>query len=254
MPIHYLRRLTGRHRTPLANKHLGYALSFIAGAVNAGGFLAVSQYTSHMTGIISSMADSIVLGDYEVVFAGIGAVISFLIGAASSAVMVNFSRRHNMHSEYAFPLLVEAAALVCFGILGGAMEKVEGLFIPFTVMLLCFMMGLQNALITKLSKAEIRTTHLTGIITDIGIELGKLFYWNAPGMQHKPKIDANHARLRLLVTMVCCFFSGGVVGALGFKHIGYISTLPLALALLTLAGAPAIDDLRSMWRKFRRRQ
>ena len=70
MPINYVRRLTGRKRTASANRHLGFALAFVAGAINAGGFLAVQQYTSHMTGIVSSMADSLVLGAYDVVLGG----------------------------------------------------------------------------------------------------------------------------------------------------------------------------------------
>jgi len=45
MPIAYARRLTGHERTPQANRHLSFALAFVAGAINAGGFLAVQQYT-----------------------------------------------------------------------------------------------------------------------------------------------------------------------------------------------------------------
>lgn len=51
MPINYARRLIGSERSDTANRHLGFALAFVAGAINAGGFLAVQQYTSHMTGI-----------------------------------------------------------------------------------------------------------------------------------------------------------------------------------------------------------
>ena len=61
MPIHYLRRLTGKERTRESNRELALVLAFIAGATNAGGFLAVKQYTSHMSGIVSSMADNLAL-------------------------------------------------------------------------------------------------------------------------------------------------------------------------------------------------
>lgn len=57
MPLHYARRLTGRHRSGQANRHIGVVLTFVAGATNAGAFLAVHQYTSHMTGMVSSMAE-----------------------------------------------------------------------------------------------------------------------------------------------------------------------------------------------------
>lgn len=247
MPIAYVRHLTSRHRTTQANRHLGFTLCFVAGAINAGGFLAVHQYTSHMTGIVSSMADQIALGAYDLVWDGAGGLLSFLAGAASSAMLVNYARRHQMHSEYGLPLLVEASLLLCFGVMGASLSHVEGLFVPATVMLLCFIMGLQNAVITKLSHAEIRTTHITGIVTDIGIELGKFLYWNGASDPERPPVHANPQRIAVLGGLAGCFFVGGVAGAIGFKHVGYVSTLPLAMLLVVLAGVPAIDDLRA-WR------
>jgi uncharacterized membrane protein YoaK (UPF0700 family) len=62
MPIHYASRLMGRQRTSDGNRHLGFALAFVAGATNAGGFLAVQQYTSRMTGLVFAMADSLAFG------------------------------------------------------------------------------------------------------------------------------------------------------------------------------------------------
>lgn len=243
MPILYLRRLTGRERSTEANVHLGVSLAFVAGATNAGGFLAVNQYTSHMTGIASSMADDLALGDVGLALAGAGAMLSFIAGAACSAVLINWARHRQLHSEYALPLMLEAVLLLCFGILGGNLSERMGLFVSVTVMLLCFIMGLQNAIITKLSKSEIRTTHVTGLVTDIGIELGKLFYWNRTrGNADLDFVRANRAKLRLLTLLLLMFFTGGFIGALGFKHIGFASTIPLALTLMVLAAVPVLDD------------
>lgn len=254
MPINYARRLAGPQRSAEANRHLGYALAFIAGATNAGGFLAVNQYTSHMTGIVSSAADSLALSDYMPVLAAFGALLCFISGAAATAVIVNAARRHRMAGEYALPLLLEAMLLLCFGILGARLSGIDGLFVPLTVMLLCFIMGLQNAVMTKLSRSEIRTTHLTGTVTDIGIELGKLMYWNIDPSAEKPRVTANRARLRHLVLLAAFFFTGGVVGAVGFKKVGYLSTVPLALLLCALAGVPAMDDVLALMRRRRGQQ
>lgn len=87
---------------------------------------------------------------------------------------------------------------------------------PMTVMLLCFIMGLQNAIITKLSQARIRTTHITGLVTDMGIELGKLFYWNASQSgAERPLVLADRKKLRLLPSLIGLFFIAGVVNAPG---------------------------------------
>jgi len=244
---HHLRRLTAVQRTPEANRQLAYVLTFIAGAVNAGGFLAVQQYTSHMSGIVSLMADHLALGGIVVAMQGLAALLSFLAGAASSAFLINFGRRSRLASEFAMPLLLEALLLVCFGLLGANLELLRWLYVPTTVMVLCYIMGLQNAMITKVSKAEIRTTHVTGMVTDIGIELGKLFYWNlapaeAVGL---PPVRADRAKLRVLITLVSLFFVGGVAGAYSFFHFGFGSTLPLAAVLMMLAVMPIADDIRS---------
>src|ERR1700761_3343250 len=112
MPIQYARSLIGTERSATANRHLGALLAFVAGAINAGGFLAVHQYTSHMTGIISGMADTLVLGAYDLVLAGAGAVVSFLSGAACTAMLVNHSRRQHARMVGATPLPLEALLLL----------------------------------------------------------------------------------------------------------------------------------------------
>jgi len=250
MPIPYLRKLTGKDRSQEANRHLAMFLCFIAGAINAGGFLAVGQYTSHMSGIISAMADNLALGSVGLMLAGLAALLSFLLGAVSSALLINWGRRQELHAEYALPLMLEAGLLLLFGLLGGNLEGHKWLFVPLTVLLLCYIMGLQNAIITKISKAEIRTTHMTGMVTDIGIEIGKLLYWNKfKASDNRLHVVADRGKLRLLSTLVTLFFCGGLVGAIGFKQIGFIATAPLAALLMCLAIVPIFDDFLS----FRRR-
>jgi uncharacterized membrane protein YoaK (UPF0700 family) len=253
MPIFYLRRLSGDRRTSSANKHLGYSLAFIAGAINAGGFLAVQRYTSHMTGIVSSVADTLITGDLTAVLVAFGSLAAFIAGSAYSAILINWGRHHRMHSKYAYPLLWEALLLLGFGLMGGSLELYGSAFIPVTVMLLCFIMGLQNAIISKISNSEIRTTHMTGIVTDIGIELGKAFYINSQvESEHYKPVRANKARLAVLLGLLLSFLAGGVAGAVGFKYVGYASTIPLAVFLVFLAIVPLVDDARTRFRVFTR--
>jgi uncharacterized membrane protein YoaK (UPF0700 family) len=235
-----IRGFTSLQRTPQADLKLGTVLAFVAGATNAGGFLAVGQYTSHMTGMLSSLADNLVLGQFVLVGAGIASVLAFLLGAMSTAWIVNWGMRLRLRSAYGLPLLLEAALLLVFGLFGAVMSLWHTVFLPVTVVLLCYIMGLQNAVITKISQARIRTTHVTGLVTDLGIELGKLLYVNRhPDMQ---PVRADRERLWVHAQLVISFLTGGIAGALGFKHLGYVSTLPLALALLLLVLRPLLDD------------
>ncbi len=250
MPVAYLRSLAGKNRSLRANRHLAFVLSAVAGAINAGGFLVVGQFTSHMSGIVSTMAESLAAGSLGLLLAGAASLFCFIAGAATSAVMINWARKRQMEAEYALPLVAEAILLLFFGLLGGNVASIEWLLVPVTVMLLCFIMGLQNAMITKLSHGEIRTTHVTGMVTDIGIELGKALYWNS-GRHPDLRVHANVVKLKNLSLLVLLFFIGGTVGSIGFKHVGFSFTLLPAAALILLTLVPLLDDLRQLWRRHR---
>jgi uncharacterized membrane protein YoaK (UPF0700 family) len=245
-----LRHLSGQHRTDSTNRLLGGLLAFNAGAINAGGFLLISMYTSHMTGFASMLADNIVLGNLTPVLSALGALLMFAGGAAFTAIMVNWARHHWLRSEYAMPLLVEAILLLIFGLMGATLTRQMPFAVPLTLLILAFIMGLQNALVSKLSKSQIRTTHMTGVITDLGIELGKLLYWNRTESPIASRVRANQIKLRLYMTLLLSFIGGGIVGALGFKYVGFIWVLPLAVALMALSIPPLFLDWR---RGFRRR-
>ena len=244
MPIQRIRKLTGRERSRESNWRLACFLAFIAGATDVGGYLAVKQYTSHMSGIVSAMSDNSALSKGALVAAGFTSLLSFLAGASCTAILVNWGKRRLLQSAYAVPLMLEAGLLTIFGLGGSHLEAQRGLFIPMAAILLCFTMGLQNAIITKISDAEIRTTHVTGIVTDIGIEFGKLVYWNGSDRPGELMVRADRQKLRLLISLLVLFFAGGILGALGFKHVGFIFTLPLAAILAVLAAVPVLDDLR----------
>jgi uncharacterized membrane protein YoaK (UPF0700 family) len=249
MPILYLRRLTGLQRSLRADIHLGLSLAFIAGAINAGGFVVVNQYTSHMTGVVSSMADGLVLGDLRFALAALGSLLCFILGATCTELLVNWARGRRLQSEYAIPLILEAILLLIFGFVGSDLHEHMGLFVSVTIMLLCFLMGLQNAIITRISNAVIRTTHVTGIVTDIGMEFGKMLFWNRGiGKEDETYVRANRGKLLLLINLLIMFFLGGVAGAIGFQFIGYTTTIFLSAALFLLAIMPVIDDFCLRWK------
>ncbi len=226
-------RLVGKKRTVESNKSLGLNLAFIAGAINAGGFIAVQQYTSHMTGVLSLAADSIVLKNWVSFFSMVLYIFCFILGAATTVIMVMSARKKHLNSQYAWPLIFEAILLIIFGIVSNLYKASSEVYIYYMVALLCYLMGLQNALITKISNTTIRTTHVTGMITDIGIELGKLL----------SSFSYNKEKIFLHSSVVLMFFIGGVLGAYGFKYIGFLSVFPLSGYLLFISYNPIKRDL-----------
>jgi uncharacterized membrane protein YoaK (UPF0700 family) len=235
----------GSQRTKYLNRQLAWSLAFVAGAVNAGGFLAVQFYTSHVTGTVSKMADEVALGHHVVLALGaLGIVGCFMLGAFFASLLISFGRRQRFKSYYALNLMIEAVLLLVFGLMGSRLAEVHRFFLPVTVILLAFIMGMHNSVVTTISNAEVRTTHMTGIVTDLGLELGRLFYYNRSKRKKVKKIVANIDKLKLHGLILVSFFGGGVSGALGFKHIGFKVTFFLAAFLFFLAVRPVLHDLR----------
>ena len=249
------RHLTGQHRTSASNWRLGLLLAFNAGAVNAGGFLVVQLYTSHMTGFVSMLADSLVLGNTALALAAVGALLSFTGGAAVTAFLVSWARQHRLHSSYALPLLLVALLMLVFGLVGATTLDWRTPFaVPVTVLLLSFIMGLQNATITKMSSSEVRTTHMTGTVTDLGIALGKLVY----AARHRNDVAAvvisprsQLQRIGHFSSLLGMFLAGAVAGAAGFKYVGFVFVIPLALVLFTLTVPPLWMDRARLQRVLR---
>lgn len=218
------------HRAAASDRALAIILAGIAGAANAGGFILLGSYTSHMTGYLSALADNIVLQNLTLVIQSLLAITLFILGAATSALVINWARAHAAARQYALPIGLQGALLL-------ALATIGSLPLPATIAaatglgLLCFIMGLQNATITKISYARIRTTHATGMITDIGIELGRAAY----GRAFRSPITADRAKLTLLLQLLGSFLIGGIIGAFGYSWAGFAFSLPLAAILLAMA-------------------
>lgn len=243
-----LRHLTDAHRTVFTNHALGYLMAFNAGAINAGGFLVLRLYTSHMTGFMSMMADSLVQGETALVLAAVGALLAFISGAAASAILVHWARHMHLRSTYALPLLLVAVLVLVFGAVGAVTTHWRTWFaVPVTVLLLAFTMGVQNATLTKMSQATIRTTHMTGVVTDLGIELGKRLFWNRMA-DEASQVRANWPHVRLFSGLLLMFLAGGIAGALGFQRWGFVCVIPLALLLMVVSLPPLWADVKH-WRK-----
>jgi uncharacterized membrane protein YoaK (UPF0700 family) len=90
-------------------------------------------------------------------------------------------------------------------------------------------MGLQNALVTKVSQSVVRTTHLTGLFTDLGIEVSQLFFY-----RKTQQFQMLSKSIYLKLAIIGCFFLGGVIGGLLYSHFE-METLFVAVAFLLTA-------------------
>lgn len=232
----YVLSLAAGERTPRRNRDLALILALAAGLLNSVGFVAVGFYTSHMTGITAQVADHVVRGGAELVAVGMLSLTSFIVGAMACAVQFNWARRRARGDRFALVLVTEAVLILAIGAVADLVTW-EHREWPL-VAALCLVMGMQNALITKVSHATIRTTHVTGMVTDIGIELGKLSYRSR--LAGEPPVRADTAKLGTLAALVGLFFVGGMLGAIGYLALGFRVLVIPALCLLALGIGPLL--------------
>lgn len=184
-------------------------LSFVAGMVNINGVLSINTLTTNVTGHFAFFAEEFVEARYSKAVIFVIFTLFFLLGAFVCSLLVELVLRIKPSISHAAPMFVEMLILV--------LVAFSGELFPFTPVViasaLLFAMGLQNALVTKISKATVRTTHLTGLFTDLGIELSQLFFYRADA--EKRKLSRS---IYLRMSIITFFFLGGVIGGFLFHH------------------------------------
>ena len=190
------------------------ALACVAGMVNVIGSLGFEhQAVSHLTGTTSLLGAALAQGDLRAIVHLWGMLIAFCVGAMLSGLVIQ-DQTLKLGRRYGVALALEAALLL----LAIPLFKQQQIWGALLAAMAC---GLQNAMVTTYSGAAVRTTHLSGMFTDLGIGLGHLLRGMPLPMR----------RLTLSGLIISGFLGGGVLGAWFYRHWGYDALL--APALLT---------------------
>ncbi|KAA8384014.1 DUF1275 domain-containing protein [Acetobacter sp. DmW_136] len=229
------------------NRQLGSSLAVVAGTVNVLGFLQFGYYCANMTGNASSLALKINALDVRSAFLCFALIASFVLGAIVCTVLVNMGRRKGWGAVYAFSLVLEAAILVTLGIKSAWFAQ-AGVPDGGATLVLSFVMGLQNATVTRISGSVVRTTHVTGMLTDLGIEISD---WLESFYHHVDDeyLDVIKKRLWLHAQIVFCFIVGGILGAVGYMHCKKYILFIVAIILVALAAPGIVENARTSARK-----
>jgi uncharacterized membrane protein YoaK (UPF0700 family) len=231
----------GAARTGLIDRRLAGTLAAIAGAVNVAAFQAVGFFAANMTGNASSASDRAAFGQLRPAGFLMAIVGTFIFGAAVSSLLIAIGRRRGMPGVYAFSILAEAVLMALLSLADPLLAPPwRG---PVLVLGLSFLMGLQNAVVTHISSARVRTTHISGMATDIGIGLGLLLYM-ACGGERTTERAMLLGNLRLHGVTILCFLAGGLVGGLVYRAIGITLLLGCAVLLLLIALPQALKATR----------
>lgn len=222
-------RHKGKNRTLAHNLRLATLLSFIAGIVNITGVLSVKTLTTNVTGHFAFFAEQIMLEKYHLAFMFFLFTIFFLLGSFTSNFFTELTSKKQSKISHIVPLSLEIIILSSVAILGSnnGFESING---KFTAYAMLFAMGIQNSLVTKISSSTVRTTHLTGLFTDLGIELSQLFFYRKEEEIKKLKTSI-YLRLSIITFFfIGCFFGGFFYSSLELKTL-LIASFFLIIAL-----------------------
>lgn len=177
-------------------------LAFIAGLVNAAGYLGFRHESiSNMTGNASLFGIALGTGDGGEMIHWLLAIAAFVLGATLSGIIVQQSTL-KLGRRYGVALVLESLLLFAAVPLL-AMSNSAGIYLASVGM------GLQNGIVSAYSGAIIRTTHVTGIFTDLGIYIGHLVRG----------LPVDMLRLRVCIVVVFTFTLGSAAGALLFQRL-----------------------------------
>jgi uncharacterized membrane protein YoaK (UPF0700 family) len=202
-------RHKGKNRTFAHNLRLATLLSFVAGLVNVTGVLALKTLTTNVTGHFAYFAEEIMRHDYTTAITFLVFTLFFLLGSFLSSFLEELISLRNPDLSHIFPITLEMVILIAVGIFGIS----TGLFTlggKLTAFFMLLAMGIQNSLVTNISRSTVRTTHLTGLFTDLGIELSQLFFYKKTEEVKKLKTSI-FLRLSIITFFFLGCFSGGLI-------------------------------------------
>jgi uncharacterized membrane protein YoaK (UPF0700 family) len=226
-------RHKGKTRTLSHNLRIASLLSFVAGVVNVAGFLAVQKLTTNVTGHFAFFVDEIFKQKFWEGLNYFLFILFFFLGSFFSNLSIELVAKINARLIYRIPIIIESLILISVAIFGQELIAERPNILAYSLL---FAMGLQNSLVTTISNATVRTTHLTGLFTDLGIELSQLFFYKL-----KEQRDKLYASIKLRLTIISFFFLGGLLGGIFYTTV---KLYVLAVAGLLLLIGLIYDDIK----------
>lgn len=220
-------------RTFITDSRLAATLALVAGALNTAAFEALGFFSANMTGNVSLISNRLAHTELPLALFFLAIVCLFICGSAFSTLLINHGRRHGKRSVYAINILLEAVLLLLLGMNEICFPSASSG--TLMILSLSFLMGLQNAVVTRISNARVRTTHVSGTATDIGIELAMLL--DILRRRESPEYTPIYLqRLMLHGATVTAFLLGGVGGIWLYQWTGkgFLLVTGAFLALLAL--------------------
>jgi uncharacterized membrane protein YoaK (UPF0700 family) len=235
----------GPGRSDRQNRGLAGYLAFVGGFVNSAGFVLIGSFTSHVTGNVGRLANDLAYRQYDAAAAVLPMIVAFFGGAFVASMVIESNFFGRTANAYGVALLGEAALLVLFMTVSHLTIVSHPRVQDAEAAILCAAMGVQNSLVTRLSGAVVRTTHLTGVVTDLGIEAARWFRWWRGAISGTMRIKLSFGRnppekpaalkALLLATIAGAFILGAMAGALTVVRLHHAAMILPSVAVIACA-------------------
>jgi len=221
-----------KERTHQEDRRLALWLATSAGLLNAIALGAFGFFPSHMTGNTSQFSSEVSSTDLNDIIFFATIILSFVTGAIIARIIVLWGIMHNVRLIFCQVLFIE-------GLLLAGVSLHEIYFHTFTtnreiIVFLCGLMGIHNSTSTQLSGGRVRSTHITGTLTDAGISLASVVVAMLR-RDYSKDTAAQRSQLTTHLTTLFSFITGGIAGLVLFRWFGFTAMLALGIMLVFVA-------------------
>lgn len=231
-----------RVRSHTEDRYLALVLATTAGILNAMALGAFGFFPSHMTGNASQISSEVSTSDlHSLLFLAV-LITAFVIGCTTARFAVFAGQQRKIRTIYCLIILFEGMALTAASVFETVFYSPS--YNGEVLVLLGFLMGVHNSTSTQLSNGRVRSTHVTGTLTDAGIAFGSYL------TSFISREDASNRRfyqkqLHTHLTTIFSFLSGCIAGLLLFKSFGFNAMIVLGVALMIIASSAIAMTLQT---------
>lgn len=222
-----LREVPGQ-RSLKKNLMLASSTASVAGMTNVVGVMAFLSFVSNITGHVATLAGKITEQDLSEVYTVAYWLFMFFFGAFVSNFIVKSLDYKSTYIAHGSPIVLEILILLGVAIYGNDVYNGSDFQREAITGAVLFCMGLQNGLVSRISGGLIKTSHLTGMVTDLAAELSELVHPYAETTRTLKE------KIYIRVSVLSFFIFGGILGGLMFNMIGMATFFVIPMVLLTI--------------------
>ncbi|MBC7398996.1 MAG: DUF1275 domain-containing protein [Mucilaginibacter sp.] len=210
------------------NLMLASSTALVSGITNVVGMVAFLAFTSNITGHVANLSKHIVEQNFGEILIFLLWLFMFFAGAFLSSFIVRSLKYKSYYRAHSIPIIIEIIILLFVAVYGHNFYQETKLEREIVIATIIFSMGLQNSLVSTISGGLIKSSHLTGLFTDLGGEIAEWIHPNA----EKTEVVRNKIYVRF--TVLGFYFLGGIIGGYFFNLYEFAIFYCVPFILLTI--------------------